>query len=137
MKDNGSRFSHWYPQVTGATSSLGRCLAVEFARCGCTIVCVDNDLESVRKTAYELSGNYTAIQSVGPDHRKHDVSEFKAIKAFAYQCNLQDRNSIRGIAKKIQTEIGKIDVLVTCAGNPGQDIFDTVSTTLMSHYWVS
>ncbi|KAK0171545.1 hypothetical protein PV328_004988 [Microctonus aethiopoides] len=122
--------------VTGATSSLGRCLAEEFARGGCTIVCVDNDLELVRKIAYELSKNFsTTIRSVGPAHRKQDVTELKA-KVWAYQCDLTDRKAISTFAHKFKDEIGSvIDVLITCTGNSGQDIFDTVNTTLMSHYW--
>lgn len=55
----------------------------------------------------------------------------------AYECDLLDRNAIREIARKIEDEIGGIDVLVTCAGQPNQDIFDMASTTLMSHYWVN
>lgn len=55
----------------------------------------------------------------------------------AYECDLLDRNAIREIARKIEDDVGGIDVLVTCAGQPNQDIFDMASTTLMSHYWVN
>ncbi|XP_008544719.1 retinol dehydrogenase 10-B [Microplitis demolitor] len=122
--------------VTGASSPLGRCLATEFIRVGCTIVCVDHDLELVRKTACELADNYSdsAIQSLSPDHRKQDDSEFKA-RVFAYQCDLWDRKSIRKVAQKVKDEIGPLDILVTCAGESNQNILDTVSNTLMSHYW--
>ncbi|KAK0180509.1 hypothetical protein PV327_006141 [Microctonus hyperodae] len=122
--------------VTGATSSLGRCLAEEFARSGCTIICVDNDLELVRKIACELNRNYsTTIRSVGSTHRKQDITELKA-KICGYQCDLTDRKAISTFAHKFKKEIGSvIDVLITCTGNSGQDIFDTVNTTLMSHYW--
>ncbi|XP_034943710.1 retinol dehydrogenase 10-B-like [Chelonus insularis] len=120
--------------VTGATSSLGRCLAEEFIRVGCTLICVDNDLDSVKSMACELMENYSAIQNVGPNHRKQDMSEFK-VKVFAYQCDLWDRNAIREVAEKIKKDVRRIDILVTCAGNLQQDVFDIVSMTLMSHYW--
>ncbi|XP_074109866.1 retinol dehydrogenase 10 [Cotesia typhae] len=120
--------------VTGATSPLGRCLATEFIRVGCTIVCVDHDLELVRTTACELEANYPAIQSLSPEHRKQDVVEFKS-RVFAYACDLWDRNSIRNVAQKVRDEIGPLDILVTCAGDSNQNILDTVNNTLMSHYW--
>ncbi|CAG5101790.1 Similar to Sdr16c6: Short-chain dehydrogenase/reductase family 16C member 6 (Mus musculus) [Cotesia congregata] len=110
--------------ITGATSPLGRCLATEFVRVGCTIVCVDHDLELVRTTACELEANYPAIQSLSPEHRKQDVVEFKG-RVFAYACDLWDRNSIRNVAQKVREEIGPLDILVTCAGDSNQNILDT------------
>lgn len=116
---------------------MGRCLAEEFAQSGCTIVCVDTEVNAVRETVRELASRYPRAEGIAPDHRKQDAAnEFKA-RAHGYACNLWDRDSIREIAGRVKDEVGDIDVLVTCAGNSCQDIFDTVNTTLMSHYWVS
>ncbi|XP_011304013.1 short-chain dehydrogenase/reductase family 16C member 6 isoform X2 [Fopius arisanus] len=121
--------------ITGVTSSLGKCLAEAFAKVGCTIVCVDSDLESVRKTASELECQYPVIEGVGPGHRKQDATDDRCKRVWAYECDLKNRNAIRQFAGRVKNEIGRVDALVTCVGNSGQDIFDTVSTTLMSHYW--
>lgn len=76
------------------------------------------------------------MKGIGPDYREHEQPNVGPTMV-AYECNLLDRNAIREIAKKVEDEVGGIDVLVTCAGQPYQDIFDTATTTLMSHYWVS
>ncbi|XP_015111042.1 retinol dehydrogenase 10 isoform X2 [Diachasma alloeum] len=125
----------WIQNITGVTSSLGKCLAEAFARVGCTIVCVDSDLESVRKTADELVSRYPVIEGVGPTHRKQDATDVLGKRVWAHECDLGNRNAIREVAKRVRSEIGRVDALITCVGNPGLDIFDTVSTTLMSHYW--
>ncbi|KAF7991693.1 hypothetical protein HCN44_010494 [Aphidius gifuensis] len=130
--------------ITGVTSSLGRCLAKEFANAGCKIICVDNDFELVRKIACELDVNGNSnlngadIESVGPNHRKqiNNNNRNTSCKIHnAYECNLWNKNSIINTAKCIKNDIGDIDILITCTGYHGQNIFDTVSKTLMSHYW--
>lgn len=120
--------------VTGVTSILGRSLAEEFTKAGCSVICVDKDVKAVEETAIYLKSQCTKAKRIPTDCRKHETSNRKQT-SFAYGCNLMDRDEILNVAKKIKDEVGQIDILVTCVGNPDQDVLDTVSTTLMSHYW--
>lgn len=121
--------------IAGVSSTLGEFLAEEFARGGCSVICVDNDFRSVEELTTRLKLRCNKVKGIGPDHREHEQETAGPTMA-AYECNLLDRNAIREIAKKVEDEVGGIDVLVTCAGQPYQDIFDTANTTLMSHYWM-
>ncbi|TGZ46021.1 estradiol 17-beta-dehydrogenase 11-like [Temnothorax curvispinosus] len=121
--------------IAGVSSTLGESLAEEFARGGCSVICVDNDFRSAEEITARLKSRCNRVKEIGPDHREHE-REYVGPTMTAYECNLLDRNAIREIAKKVEDEVGGVDVLVTCAGQPYQDIFDTVNTTLMSHYWM-
>ncbi|KAK2587658.1 hypothetical protein KPH14_003777 [Odynerus spinipes] len=122
--------------VAGAASTLGVSLAEEFAKGGCSVICVDKVGKRVEEIASTLGSRYPQIEKeqLGTRQRKQDESRGKP-KMAAYECDLLNRNDIRDIAKKVKDEVGGIDVLVTCVGTAGQDIFDTASTTLISHYW--
>ncbi|XP_053996602.1 estradiol 17-beta-dehydrogenase 11-like [Hylaeus anthracinus] len=119
--------------VAGAASSLGESLAEEFAKDGCSVICVDSDAASIEETASRLRSSYPRVEDVGSSHGKDAPSAKSTISA--YECDLLDKDDIGRTARKIKDEIGKVDVLVTCVGNMNQDIFDTASTTLMSHFW--
>lgn len=121
--------------VAGAASSLGSLLAEEFANGGCTVICLDNDLGPTEKVAERLRAScpQRSIAEVKPGHRKEDSTERES--ATAYSCDFLDRNDIIETARKIQRDVRRIDILVTCVGSSNQDIFDTASRTLMSHYW--
>ncbi|XP_008215103.1 retinol dehydrogenase 10 [Nasonia vitripennis] len=122
--------------VTGAASNLGSHLAEEFARGGCSVICVDDAGSDVEATATRLRSRYPGIERVGPQYRKHqDEDRPPRATSLAYSCDLWDREQIKALAKRVKQDIGRVDVLVTCAGNSEQGIFDTVSRTLMSHYW--
>ncbi|CAK9824072.1 Short-chain dehydrogenase/reductase family 16C member 6 [Anthophora retusa] len=120
--------------VAGASSSLGESLAEEFARNGCSIICVDNDYSSIKETESRLKKQYPTIKEIRPCHRKDESSRVEPT-IIAYECNLEDREEIRRTARKVKEDVGRVDVLVTCVGIPNQDIFDTASRTLMSHFW--
>ncbi|XP_076395530.1 estradiol 17-beta-dehydrogenase 11 isoform X2 [Megachile rotundata] len=120
--------------IAGATSSLGESLAGEFARNRCTVVCMDNDSKLVDETVCRLQKNYHAIQEIPPKHKTDDSLEHDAT-IIPYRCDLLDKNDIRRTAEKIKEDVGRVDILITCVGNPNQDIFDTASRTLMSHFW--
>lgn len=101
------------------------------------MVCVDEVNDSVQQIASDLQSRYTDLkEDIETSQEKQDELR-KNPKITAYRCNLLNHNGIHDIAKKVKNEIGGIDILVTCVGAAGQDIFDTASTTLMSHYWVS
>ncbi|XP_043678131.1 retinol dehydrogenase 10-B-like isoform X1 [Vespula pensylvanica] len=121
--------------IVGAASTLGTSLVDEFAKRGCSVVCVDEVNDSVQQIASDFQSRYTDLkEDIETSQEKQDELR-KNPKITAYQCNLLNHNGIHDIAKKVKNEIGGIDILVTCVGAAGQDIFDTASTTLMSHYW--
>ncbi|XP_072764038.1 short-chain dehydrogenase/reductase family 16C member 6 [Anoplolepis gracilipes] len=121
--------------IAGVSSTLGESLAEAFAKGGCSVICVDNNLRYVEEIIARLRSRCCRVEGIGPDYRKHESDNEKPMM-MAYECDLLDRNAIREIARKIEDEVGGIDVLVTCAGQPNQDIFDMANTTLMSHYWM-
>lgn len=126
-------------QVTGASSNLGSHLAEEFARGGCSVICVDEAGTNVETIASTLRAKYPGVECVGRRYRKqHDDDALRSARpsSLAYSCNLWDRQEIKTLAKRVRDDVGRIDVLVTCAGSPDEGVFDTVSRTLMSHYWV-
>lgn len=116
---------------------MGRNLAQEFAKSGCQVVCIDQDLKSANEIASDLRLKYRRVEKVSPEYRKEEYEDGRhKVTTFAYKCDLENVTEIRNVAKKVKDEVGWVNVLVTCNGNSSQDIFDTVSRTLMSHYWV-
>ncbi|XP_033332932.2 short-chain dehydrogenase/reductase family 16C member 6 isoform X1 [Megalopta genalis] len=120
--------------IAGAASSLGESLADEFAKSGCSVICVDQDAEAIKRIASSLNARYPIVEEVKPSHRK-DASSGPRTGKTAYECDLLNRDDIRKVAEKIKDEVGRVDILVTCVGSLDQDIFDTASKTLMSHFW--
>lgn len=121
-------------QIAGASSTLGESLAEEFVEGGCSVICVDNDLRSLKEITTKLRSRYRRVEEM--QHSREGESRDARPIIVAYECDLLDCNAVRKIAKKVEDEVGGIDVLVTCVGQPNQDIFDMTSTTLMSHHWV-
>ncbi|XP_012219803.1 short-chain dehydrogenase/reductase family 16C member 6-like [Linepithema humile] len=127
--------------IAGASSTLGASLVEEFAKNGCSVICIDNDLRFVEEITRRLKLQSNKIEltcnkveEIGLNYRKYRSENTESTIA-AYKCDLLNRNAIRKIAKKVEDEVGGIDVLVTCVGQSNRDIFDVASTTLMSHYW--
>lgn len=122
--------------ITGVTSVLGRNLAEEFAKNGCQVICVDYNLKAARKIASDLRLKYPRVEKVGEEYRKDGLGEqMQKRTTFAYECNLENRNEISNVAKKVKDEFGGVNILITCNGDSCQDIYDTITRTLMSHYW--
>ncbi|XP_043261579.1 estradiol 17-beta-dehydrogenase 11-like [Colletes gigas] len=120
--------------IAGTASSLGVALAEEFAKDGCSVICVDSDSNLIEETVSRLRTSYPRIEEVESRHSKNDTPRLKSTIS-SYECNLLNKDDIGRTARKIKDEIGRVDVLVTCVGTVDQDIFDTASKTLMSHFW--
>ncbi|XP_076682230.1 estradiol 17-beta-dehydrogenase 11 isoform X2 [Andrena cerasifolii] len=121
--------------VAGASSPLGEVLAEEFVRNGCSVVCVGEDSRSIEDLARRLDTCYPEVEEIRPRHRKGDSAQTKSTVS-GHECDLSNKEDIRRTARKIKDERGRVDVLVTCVGTQNQDIFDTASRTLMSHFWM-
>ena len=82
--------------VTGASYGIGFAIAKAFAKAGATIAFNDIKQELVDKglAAYEAEG----------------------IKAHGYVCDVTDENAVNELVAKIESEVGKINILVNNAG---------------------
>ena len=80
--------------VTGAASGMGRAIAKEFAAEGARVACLDlNEAEAV-KTA----------DTLGQD------------KGLAIACDVSKAESVAAAGSKAEAALGRIDILVNCAG---------------------
>ena len=120
---------------------MGSLLAEEFACKGCLVICVDEDANAADRMASRLREKYPSIEHVGPMYRKQTDDEQRMpilrSRSLAYGCDLSNREQIKNLARRIKDDVGYVDVLVTCTGSSEQELFDTISATLMSHYWVN
>ncbi len=82
--------------ITGASYGIGFAIASAYAEAGATIVFNDINQELVDKglKAYEE----------------------KNIKAHGYVCDVTDEDAVNALVKKIEAEVGKINILVNNAG---------------------
>jgi len=82
--------------VTGAASGIGKELAVELARHGCTLVLVDINEDKLTETLNE-------VKKYAPD-------------STAEPCDIGNREQVNGMVETVQTRYGHIDILVNNAG---------------------
>ncbi|XP_012260066.1 short-chain dehydrogenase/reductase family 16C member 6-like [Athalia rosae] len=119
--------------VTGAKSGLGKAIADEFFKAGCIVASIDHDYNSEQERTYDSTSQYQRIEEFESHDEFYHISTHR--RKFFYKCAPTDRQEILDVAQEIQRDIGPVNVLITCAGDSGQDILDTVSTNLMNHYW--
>lgn len=120
--------------IAGASSSLGESLTEEFVKNGCSVICVDSNSKLIDENVSRLRKVYQLVEKINLTYRKTDSSACRSA-INSYECNLDDKDDIKRVAQKVKDDIGRIDILVTCVGDANQDIFDTASRTLMSHFW--
>jgi NAD(P)-dependent dehydrogenase (short-subunit alcohol dehydrogenase family) len=82
--------------VTGASSGIGRALAIGLAKEGCDLAIADLDPEGLRETA-------GMIRSLGMD-------------VMTFPLDVSDREGMRQFADQVITHFGKADILVNNAG---------------------
>jgi NAD(P)-dependent dehydrogenase (short-subunit alcohol dehydrogenase family) len=102
--------------VTGGASGIGRATAIALAEVGARIVVVDRDPEGAERVAAEL--------------------EQGGAEAKAYAVDLVDATAIDPLVNAILAELGRVDILVNCAGVTGggrhsvldfsDELYDTV-----------
>jgi short-subunit dehydrogenase len=82
--------------ITGASMGIGRCLAIDFAKLGATVVGCARNKEQLEQTLNE-------IQSIGPAARM-------------VPCDVSDREQVDAMFGEILGSFGRIDILINNAG---------------------
>jgi 3-oxoacyl-[acyl-carrier protein] reductase len=83
--------------VTGAASGIGRAIALRLAGDGANISLVDMNLEGARAAAKEVEGS--------------------GVRALALGCDVTDEEAAKQAVKATEDGLGKVGVLVNCAGS--------------------
>ena len=83
--------------VTGASSGLGRQMAIGFAKQGADLVILARRLEKLKKVAEE-------IKSYG-------------VRCLPLQCDVTESDAVNKAAKAAKEYYGKVDILVNNAGD--------------------
>lgn len=83
--------------VSGASSGLGREMALTFAKQGADVAVTARRLERLEELAKEI--------------------EAMGVKALPIRCDVTKDEDIEAAAKKVLDTFGKVDVLVNCAGS--------------------
>lgn len=112
--------------VTGASSGLGRQMALALAGNGADVAIVARRLSKLEEVQKEI--------------------EAKGVKCYVHQCDITDVSQINQTVADIEEHFGKIDILVNNAGvglfEPAETQSDETWTTMMntnlnSHYYFS
>ena len=82
--------------VTGAGSGLGRAIAVQLAREGADVACVDQNGEAAEETV-------ATIRELGR-------------RAMVIGLDVRNRSQVQAMAQRVRSEWGRVDILVACAG---------------------
>ncbi|WP_332691233.1 SDR family NAD(P)-dependent oxidoreductase [Halalkalibacter lacteus] len=82
--------------ITGASSGLGKDLALEAGKRGNTVVLLARNVEKL--------------------HALKQIIEGQGAKAFVYRLDMSDTNMIAQVTEQIVTEVGQVDVLINNAG---------------------
>ena len=82
--------------ITGASSGLGKQMALGFAKQGANLAILARRIERLEELKQEL--------------------EKYGIRVLPVKCDVTDTNSINEAANLVEKEFGKVDILVNCAG---------------------
>lgn len=116
--------------MTGSGRGLGKEIALQLAKEGAKLVCVDINADGVRETVETINGGRT-----GDDV----VAEY-------YTTNVAEPSQVNELAKTVEEKWGRVDVLINNAGivasaplmaATDDQIKRMVDVNLMAHFWVS
>lgn len=111
--------------ITGAGHGIGKELAIQYACLGAKVVCLDVNKQSNEETAKELN----------------DIGK----NAYAYQCDVTNRDNVFEVAKKVKEKIGDVTILVNNAGimpcrafldYTTDEIIQIFNINVLAHFWL-
>lgn len=82
--------------ITGATSGIGKAIALLMAPKGCNLVCVGRNRKGLELLKREMPEN---------------------ISFCSYECDMADEEKVLQVSQRIVAECGKIDILIHSAGS--------------------
>jgi short-subunit dehydrogenase len=82
--------------ITGASSGIGRCLAIQLAEAGCNLCLVDVNTAGLKSLAAELTPS--------------------GVHVFLFPCNLTNRKAVSAAVAAAINQAGGIDLLINNAG---------------------
>ena len=94
--------------ITGAAKRLGRAIALAAARNGADVAI------TYRTSSREARRTLSDLTTFG-------------VRAFSYECDITDENSIRSMMKQAVRDLGRLDVLVNNAANYETVRFDRLT----------
>lgn len=94
---------------TGRMRSIGRSIALEFARAGCDLVLTGTGRPASRGTEEEKARGWRDIESVAEEVRALGVRALPAV------VDVSDEGSVAGLMSTVLAEFGGVDVLVNNA----------------------
>ena len=84
--------------VTGASSGLGKQMALAFAKQGATLAILARRIERLEEF-------------------KPELEQAGAAKVLAIKCDVTSTEDINSAAEKVEQEFGRVDILLNCAGS--------------------
>ena len=91
--------------VTGAARGIGRAMALRLAQMGADVAVLDIDLNAAAQFNEVLSAKTVELEIAGLGRRGLGV-----------QVDLTDRDAATRAVLKVEEELGRIDILINCAG---------------------
>lgn len=111
--------------ITGAGHGMGKCLALQYAALGATVVCADINEKSNSETV-------TEVKKLGGT-------------AFGFGLDVTNRQQIIDVTKQIKEKVGVVTILVNNAGimpthpllqQTEAEIRKTFEINVMAHFWL-
>jgi NAD(P)-dependent dehydrogenase (short-subunit alcohol dehydrogenase family) len=111
--------------ITGAGHGIGRALALQFAKLGCTVIILDINAQWLDETREMLANGGS--------------------KVHAYICDVSKRDEVYACAKLIHNQVGNVTILVNNAGIvfaeflldlADEDVLRVFRTNCFAHFWV-
>ncbi|XP_052865524.1 short-chain dehydrogenase/reductase family 16C member 6 isoform X1 [Anopheles cruzii] len=111
--------------ITGAGHGMGKCMALQYAQLGATVVCLDINERLNANTVTNIR------QERG--------------NAFGYVCDVTNREQIVEMAAKVKQDVGTVTILVNNAGimpthpllqQTEAEIRKTFEINVMAHFWL-
>lgn len=112
--------------ITGTGAGIGRELALQYTEQGSEVVCVDINEEANKETV--------AL-----------ANKLKKGRAYAYNCDVTNREAVLSLANKIRAEVGHVSVIVNNAGimpchpldrTTHHEITKMFEVNTMAHFWI-
>ncbi|KAG8225823.1 hypothetical protein J437_LFUL005630 [Ladona fulva] len=131
--------------ITGTGHGIGRELAKKYALLGATVVCLDIDKAGNAETMAMIADLTGAREKHNRNANHQNGAHHSSRKAYAYECDVSDRESVMKMAAKVKNEVGNVTVMVNNAGimpckpflsHGQQEVERLFRINVMAHIWM-